>query len=134
MVCEKMQQELLQDYLEGIIDPVEKIFVESHLSICKQCRRELSELKLVFWELCNKDNYEVQYPRELDTMGAGMIDKILNGKPRSSTRIVIDSQVDNIRMTGNFFKYVPGAKQTPQILKKASKGLVKGVKKMLTAK
>ncbi len=134
MSCEKMEQELLQDYLEGTIDPLEKIFVEKHLNICGKCRRELSELKLVFWELDNKNSYEAEYPKELDMMGSGLINRALDGKSKSSTARMLDMQVNNMRMTGNFLKYMPGAKQTPEILKKASKGLAKGVKKMLIAK
>lgn len=133
MSCNKIDTTLLQDFIEETIDPLEKIFVESHLKTCKECRRELSELKLMFWELGDKGNYEIEYPKELDAMGRNLIDTFL-GKEKSNTRKVINMQVNTLKMSGNFFKYVPGAKQTPQILKKASKGLAKGLKKMLIAK
>jgi len=134
MSCEKVETSLLQDYLEKTIDPLEKIFIESHLNTCKQCRRELSELKLMFWELDNKGNYETEYPKELDTMGTDLINTFLGRKSKSSTRKVVDMQVNTLKISQKFLKYMPGAKQTPKILKKASKGLAKGVRKILIAK
>lgn len=134
MSCDKVDTSLLQDFLEKTIEPLEKIFVESHLNTCKQCRRELSELKLMFWELDNKGNYETEYPKELDTMGTNLIDTYLGKKSKSSTRKVVDMQVNTLRMSHKFLEYIPGAKQTPKILKKASRGLAKGVNKMLVAK
>ena len=133
MSCDKIDDILLQDFLEDTMDPLEKIFIESHLKTCKECRRELSELKLMFWELGTKSNYDIEYPKELDTMETDLIDKFL-GKGKSSSRKIIDVQVNNIKISGKFFKYVPGAKQTPKALKKVSKGLAKGIKKMLLAK
>jgi len=133
MSCDKIDASLLQDFLEKTIDPLEKIFVESHLNTCKKCRRELSELKLMFWELDNKGNYEIEYPKELDTMGTNLIDTFLGKKSKSRTRKVVDMQVSTLRVSQKFLEYIPGAKQTPKVLKKASKGLVKGVK-MLIAK
>jgi len=134
MSCDKMDDLLLQDFLEETIDPLEKIFVENHLNICKECRREVSELKLMFWELGNKGNFEIEYPKELDTMGTQLIDTFLGKKAKSSTRKVVDMQVNTLKMSNKFLNYMPGAKQTPQILKKASKGLAKGVMKLLVAK
>jgi hypothetical protein len=138
MSCDKMDALLLQDYLEETIDPLEKIFVESHLSICKECRRELTELKLMFWDLNNKSNYELEYPEELDNLRTNLIDNFLGEDTRISVKKVVNMQVDTIKMSSKFLEYMPGAKQTPKVLKKASKGLAKGfakgVKRMLEAK
>lgn len=138
MSCDKIDDLLLQDYLEETIDPVEKIFVEKHLSICKECRRELTELKLLFWDLDNKSNYQIEYPEELNTFGADLINDFLDEKTKIGVKKVVDMQVNNIKMSGKFLEYIPGAKQTPKVIKKASKGLAKGVakgvRKMLEAK
>ncbi|OPX45400.1 hypothetical protein CLHUN_07700 [Ruminiclostridium hungatei] len=140
--CGKMDKALLQDYLEGIVDPLLKLFIEEHLSICKTCRRELSELKLMFWELGNKNNYALEYPEELEGMAEGLIDKALGREQTSPARQIINMQLNNIKMSRKFMEYLPGAKQTPEMLKKASKdlakgvgkGVRKGVKRMLAAK
>lgn len=132
MGCDKMDLSMLQDYLEGTIDPVEKIFVEAHLNTCKSCRRELSELKLMFWELGNKSNYEIEYPHELEDMPADLINIVLGEEKKSSARKVVDMQLNSLKLSQKFLNYLPGAKQTPKILKKASKGLAKGVTKGVT--
>lgn len=142
MSCDKVEGELLQDYLEGTIDPLEQLFLETHLSVCGQCRRELSQLKLAFWELNDKKNYETEFPEELEEMGTAIADRVLGEKTKSTARKVRDVQVHTMKMTGDFLGRIPGAKQTPKILRKASKkitkgitnGLSKSVKKLLEAK
>jgi hypothetical protein len=134
MSCDKMDASLLQDLLDNTIDPLEKIFVESHLTICKECRRELSELKLMLWELNNKSNYDTEIPKELDTLGDKLINDFLGMEQKSIIRQAIDMQVNAIKISGKLFEYIPGAKETPKALKKASRSLAKGVKKMLIAK
>ncbi len=125
--CNKADSMLLQDYLEGSIDPIDKIFVEGHLNACKACRRELSELKLMLWELGNRNNFEVEYPSDLDHLGQSLIDEVLGTEERSTARRVIDIQTNNIRLSSKFVEYLPGANQAPDMLKKASKGFAKGV-------
>ncbi len=129
--CKKIDSEFLQDFLEGIIDPVDKIFVEGHLSVCKACRRELSELKLMLWELGNRSNFEVAFPAELDQLAHSLIDEVLGVEEISTIRKVVDIQTSNIKLSTKFVEYLPGAKQAPNMLKKASKGLARGVSKGL---
>ena len=126
-MCDKMDTALLQDYLEGTIDTFEKLIVESHLTVCKTCRRELSELKLTFWELGNRNNYEIEYPEELNDISEGLIDKVLGIEEKSLARKVVEIQLNNLRQSKKFIEQIPGAKKTPEIIKKASKSLSKGV-------
>ena len=130
MSCDKVDASLLQEYLESTIDPLEKIFVENHLKICKECRRELSELKLLFYDLDDKSNYVIEMPAELETMRDDIIDSFL-GKRKSPSKKIIEMQVENIKTTGKFIEFLPGAKQAPKVLKQASKGLKQGVKKLI---
>ena len=114
--------DILQDYLEGTIDPLEKIFLETHISTCKRCRRELSELKLLFWDLSDKSNYEAELPVELDMLRDELIESV-SDKTTSTASRIIDNQISNMKKTV--------AKQTPKILKKATKSLAKGAKLLL---
>jgi len=134
MSCNKVDSSLLQDLLDETIDPLERIFIENHLRTCKDCRRELSELKLMFWDLGNKANYEIEYPAELDTMCDHIIDAVAVEESKSNTMYFVDMQINTMKMSGKYLEYMPGANYTSQMLKKASKGLASGVKKMLTAK
>ena len=114
--------DILQDYLEGTIDPLEKIFLETHSSTCKRCRRELYGLKLLFWDLSDKSNYEAELPVELDMLRDELIESV-TGKTTSTASRIIDNQISNMKKTV--------AKQTPKILKKATKSLAKGAKLLL---
>ena len=56
-------RDLLQQYIDGEIDPLVKMLLEEHLSSCRTCRRELNQLKLLDWEL--KHQSAVELPVEL---------------------------------------------------------------------
>ena len=138
----KLDKALLQDLIEGVIDPVERVFVEEHLKNCKECRREMTELKLLFWELDNKVNYEVEIPEELDLIRNSLLESVAENAPKSTSGMVIEQQRKNIKATGAFLEYIPGVKESGKLVKegakaapsaigKASMGLIKGAKMLL---
>jgi anti-sigma factor RsiW len=43
--------DLLQQYIDGALEPLEKIILAEHLSDCHKCRRELNQLKLLDWDM-----------------------------------------------------------------------------------
>lgn len=43
--------DLLQQYIDGALEPLEKIILAEHLSECHRCRRELNQLKLLDWDM-----------------------------------------------------------------------------------
>ena len=138
----KLDKVLLQDLLEGIIDPVEKLFVEEHLKTCKECRKELTELKLLFWDLNDKANYDISIPEELDQMKDSILESVAGKRSKSTTEIIFDIQRQNVRASGMFLDYVPGVKASnklvkegmkagPLALRKVSIGLAKGTRFLL---
>lgn len=138
----KLDKVLLQDLLEGIIDPVEKLFVEEHLKTCKECRKELTELKLLFWDLNDKANYDISIPEELDQMKDSILESVAGKGSKSTTKIIFDIQRQNVRASGMFLDYVPGVKASnklvkegmkaaPSALRKVSIGLAKGTRFLL---
>lgn len=133
---------LLQDLLEGVIDPIEQLFVEEHLRICKECRKELTELKLLFWDLNDKSNYDITIPAELDYLKDTLLERAVGTVSKSPTKVIIDIQRKNVRALGMFLNHVPGVKASNELVKqgvkaapsaigKASKGLLKGTKYLL---
>ena len=86
----KLDKFLLQDLLEGMIDPIEKLFVKEHLKICKECRKELTELKLLFWDLDDKSNYEINIPAELDHIKDSILERVAGKTTKNTTGIIID--------------------------------------------
>lgn len=55
---------LLQQYIDGDLEPLETIVIEEHLSACQSCRRMLNQLKLMDWDL--KHQPVVEPPPELE--------------------------------------------------------------------
>jgi hypothetical protein len=55
--------DLLQEYIDGTIEPLEKIILAEHLSDCRRCRLELNQLKLLDWDM--KHEPVIEPPAEL---------------------------------------------------------------------
>jgi len=141
MEC-NLDSALLQDLLEGLIDPVEKIFVEEHLITCKKCRKELAELKLLFWDLNDKRNYDVNFPEELNQIKDALLMQFAEEPARKTTEIIIDINRHNVRAAGMFLDYVPGVRtgnerlkkgmqSAPSALRKVSKALIRSTRYLL---
>jgi predicted anti-sigma-YlaC factor YlaD len=77
-----MDRVLLEEYVEGLSDPLEKILVEEHIKTCPCCRNEITELKLLSWELRNLAMQKVEYPEELENLCEDLIDSVCQ-KPYS---------------------------------------------------
>lgn len=138
----KLDKVLLQDLLEGVIDPLEQLFVEEHLKSCKECRKELTELKLLFWDLNDKFNHDITLPTELDVLKDTILERVVGTVSKSPAEVIIDIQRKNISALGTFLNHVPGVKASNKLVKegvkavpfaigKVSKGLVKGTKFLL---
>lgn len=141
MSC-KLNAELLQELLEGTIDPVERIFVEEHLKTCHQCRKDLTEFKLLFWELEDKFNFEVYIPEELNQLKNVIFDKVDGLTPVSPSKMIMEQQKSVVKKSSTFLDFVPGVKETEKILKngakatpkalvKASRSVIRGAKILL---
>jgi anti-sigma factor RsiW len=55
--------DLLQEYIDGALEPLEKIILAEHLADCHRCRRELNQLKLLDWDI--KHEPVIEPPAEL---------------------------------------------------------------------
>ncbi|MEL1135738.1 zf-HC2 domain-containing protein [Desulfitobacterium sp. THU1] len=150
MIC-NLDKNLLQDLLDGVIDPVEKLFVEEHLKACSECRQEINELKLLFWDLNDKSSYDLELPLELDHIKNALLEQSLEPASQSTFNSLMEVQRKNIKSARNnmksaskFLDFVPGIKAgnalakeslkaTPSALKYVSKSLLK-TGKLLKAK
>ena len=55
--------DLLHQYIDGALEPLEKIILSEHLAGCQSCRRELNQLKLLDWDM--KHEPVIEPPAEL---------------------------------------------------------------------
>jgi anti-sigma factor RsiW len=56
--------DLLEQYIDGELEPVEALILEEHLAGCLSCRQMLNQLKLIDWDL--KHQPVVEVPPELE--------------------------------------------------------------------
>lgn len=101
--------DLLQEYVDGRINPLEKILLEEHLPSCRLCRRELNQLKLLDWELKHQPAFEV--PAELAARRMEAVNTYLAAVPtgqRDVTRKQLwQLQVQIVRHSTSFMSYNP---------------------------
>ena len=76
----RMETWLLEDYAEGVLGVAETAILEAHLNVCVDCRRELSHIKLLFWELESMRRESIEIPAEIRTMEKEILDSWLSGK------------------------------------------------------
>ncbi|MCX7710394.1 MAG: zf-HC2 domain-containing protein [Clostridia bacterium] len=114
--------DLLQDYLEGIIDPIERIFVEEHLKVCRECRKELSDMKLLFWELEGLKKSRVEVPAEVRKVRESALEKVFNNCETSmNLKRLMELQRKNFSNAGLYLKFIPGVKTGEKYLKNGLK-------------
>lgn len=126
---------MIQMYIEGTIDPLEKIFVEEHLKVCKKCRKELTRLKLLYFELENLDEPS-EVPDELEQVRNMVLDNVFDTGSRYGMKKFIYQQKKSMSLASGFVNYIPGSnavkkgiKATGSMIGKVSlKGAKRGLK------
>lgn len=123
---------LLQEYLENTIEPLESIILEEHLKTCSDCRRDLAELKLLFWEL--EEMPFVEMPSEALMVKDEVLKnlKSLETSPQDiknfNIRDLAEIQNNIFQNATLFLKFVPGTK----VVANTSKSSVKKASSLLT--
>ena len=56
--------DLLEQYIDGELEPVEALILNEHLAGCRSCRQMLNQLKLIDWDL--KHQPVVEVPPDLE--------------------------------------------------------------------
>ncbi|MFZ5986814.1 MAG: anti-sigma factor family protein [Bacillota bacterium] len=105
----KFDTDLIQEYLEGSIDPIEKIFLEEHLKVCKKCRAELTHLKLLFYEFESIKDIEMEVPTEVETVRAKVLSDLFD-KDESGYGVkeFVKQQKEAINLAAGFLNFIPG--------------------------
>lgn len=131
--------ELLQDFLDGTIDPVEKIVLKEHLKVCSKCSKELLVMKLLFFELHELSKEAVMIPKEMSARREKTLEALFqtSESPMSFTK-VLKLQKNNLEYASMFVKFLPGEEYLQTGINKLqgaavslSSGLLKGSFKLL---
>ncbi|MBB6218844.1 hypothetical protein HNQ80_005019 [Anaerosolibacter carboniphilus] len=117
----KFDEFLLQEYLDGTIDVLEKIILEEHLKSCAYCRRELTELKLLMWEF--ESLPDIELPSEIPLLRSKTLNQLQDAHGTNSFGIkeLVDLQRNVLQNAGSFLEMAPGVKPGMVALKKGVK-------------
>ena len=120
-------QNLLQDYLENTIEPLEKIILIEHLKVCKKCRQELTELKLLYWEFNSLP--DIDLPEEVQSVKEAVMNTIaeeqINGNNKYSFKNYISTQSGALESASIFLRFIPGTTKASKLLDNVSNTLAK---------
>lgn len=89
----RMDLNLLQDYIDGTIDPLERVVLEEHLRVCPDCRKELNRLKIIDWDLKNyfSEDQAVPVPDELAVFRDASISLFLSEERENASQVIEDN-------------------------------------------
>jgi hypothetical protein len=101
--------DLLQQYVDREINPLEKMLLEEHLLSCRPCRQELNQLKLLDWEL--KHEAAIEVPAELAAYRVAAIKTHFAEAPAQHRSSVVRDlwrlQLQILHHTSSFMGYNP---------------------------
>lgn len=130
MSC-KFDKNLIQNYIDNTIDPLELIVLKEHIAVCQDCKFELdlmSKLDSSMYEYFNSlPNNEM-----LDEISMNVLNECYAGskfrrfKEGISKTLQINKMV--VSNASRYTAYLPGSKLAANITKKARKGINKAVK------
>jgi hypothetical protein len=128
----KFDAALLHDYLEGTIDDLEKIFVDEHLKVCRKCKKELTLLKLLFWELEGISDEDIELPVELEYIREKAVDNIMADESEGfGIKKLLNLQKKNLETSNMYINYIPGKDLFEKGIKKSSSILYNASEKAL---
>ena len=83
----KLNKELLYNYSDGTIEPLEKIIVEEHLKYCSECREELREIQEFDTCLENFDFEDIEIPDKLSSLSELIAENCINEAERNDSKL-----------------------------------------------
>jgi predicted anti-sigma-YlaC factor YlaD len=107
LIC-TIDTDLLEDYVDNCLGKPEKLLIETHMRSCLACRKHVSELKLLFWELDRAAKEPVYIPDDISLLGinirrAAAEDSIKKG---SSMHMIFTTSADVLKNSFSFTRYV----------------------------
>lgn len=122
MAC-RMDRVLLEEYVDGMLTKLEKLLVEEHIKTCTSCRKQLTEMKLLFWEIENIAHEEIEIPKELVQVGEKLINEFVESKALDRTKEVLRKQADVASSVFGYLNNMPLTKQVKKSLGKTARKL-----------
>ena len=118
-IC-SLDRVLLEEYVDGMLNEIERLLVEEHIKSCDSCRKQLTEMKLLFWEIESISDRPIAFPDELGLL-ADKLMATVKTKPDTVFKKVSNVFATQKRVTLaalGFSKSLPLARETKTVVKK----------------
>ena len=106
----QVEQNFLHEYVDGSIEPLERIVLEEHLRGCSACRQELNRLKIIDWDLHKLYEEEISTPPELVKLRQIVLNNCLTEEANQSTNTgaISSSDIWNLQVAtlNNSLKFI----------------------------
>lgn len=127
----KFDKDLIQNYIDNTIDPLELIVLKEHIAVCQDCKFELdlmSKLDNSMYEYFNGlPNNDM-----LDEFSMNVLNSCYKGSKFKSFKAGISKtwQINKMVVSNasRYTAYLPGSKLAANVAKKARNGVNKAVK------
>jgi hypothetical protein len=129
---------LLYEYIDKTIDPLEKLFLEEHLKRCGSCRKDLTQMKLLLWEMDEIGEAEIPIPSDIHTARQAALAKIFEeAESKPTIKDIVSAPLEGLKFGGEILNFIPAVKSGSLFIKtgtrfsaklasKASSRLLKG--------
>jgi hypothetical protein len=116
MSC-KFDKEIIQKYVDNVIDPLEQIFLKEHVKFCEECRNEIELLMTVERELDDFFNNSVEC-KDLEFIINSVVDDCIKDiEKRNVLKLTIQSGKKIASNSVKFITFIPGSRYVKKGLK-----------------
>ena len=106
----QLEQKFLHEYIDGSLEPLERIILEEHLRGCLVCRQELNRLKIIDWDLHKLYEEEISIPPELVKLRQKVLKNCLSEETSQATNTgaISSSDIWNLQVAtlNNSLKFI----------------------------
>lgn len=103
-----IDKDILHLYIDGQLNPIEKLILQEHLAICPQCSMELNQLKILEWDL--KNDMDIVFPSELKDIREALVNQCSGEETRPGLEMkdIYRLQYSTMKHSLSFVNYLPG--------------------------
>ena len=117
MQC-KFDQDLLQQYVDGTIGHLERVFAEEHLKVCPKCQAFIKELNFVAECFTHLHAPDSTLEDELDELVRHTVSMVCAESSKYNVLSLLHQQRHVATSALGFLQHIPGAKTLAAVGKK----------------
>ncbi|MDP3488193.1 MAG: zf-HC2 domain-containing protein [Bacillota bacterium] len=118
MPC-KFDQDLLQQYVDGTIGHLERVFADEHLKVCPRCQTLARELNFIAECFVSLHLPDARIDVDLDELVRHTVEIVCTESSKINVLSLLRQQRDVASCAMGFMQYVPGTKALAAVGKKS---------------